>query len=309
MDQPRIKVTWIGYASALAAASLFATSGTLIKHLVLTYHIPPMTVGSLRMLFAFGLYLLILGLFNRSSLHIEKRDLPFFLLFGLISVTLMQTCWVYAVSLINVGVATVLNYTAPAWAMVLAWRVLGESMDRWKSTALLITIAGVAMLARVYDAAQFKVDLVGLLWGLGSGITYGLYAIFGKRALGKYNSWTTVTYTVGAGAFFLLLTQSPQAISFAVSSPGALFWLLILALVPTVIGYACYTYGLRYLEAGVIGIVATIEPLIAAVLAAVVLKETLAPPQIGGAALVIAGIILIQVREMRASKREEVSHP
>ncbi len=293
-DTSRLKGHWAGTIAVLLAASLFATSGTIIKHLIQGYGLPPLTVAAVRMTLAALILFAVLGVLDRKSLRIRARDVPFFLLFGLICVALLQASWVYAVSLIAVGVATVLNYTAPAWAALFAWPLLGERIDQRKGMALLLTAAGVALIVRIFDAQFLSLNRVGLLWGLGSGVTSGLYGIFVRRALERYSFWTVITYTFAAGALFLLATRSASSIGSAFSQPGAVAWLLILALVPTLSGYALYTFSLRFLEATVAAILATVEPVMAALWAAIFLGESLTWLQIIGVGLVIAGVIALQ---------------
>jgi DME family drug/metabolite transporter len=287
----------IGTICVLLSSSLFATSGTIIKHLIQGYNLQPLTVAAVRITLAALMLFALLGVLDRKLLRIQARDIPFFLLFGLICVTLFQACWVYAVSLIDVGVATVLNYTAPAWAVVFSWPLLGERLNRRKGLALLLTSSGVALIVRIFDAQFLSLNMVGLLWGLGSGLTYGLYGIFGRRALKRYSSWTVITYAFSAAALFLLATQSAPCMVSAFAQPGAATWLVILALMPTLAGYALFTFGLRYLEATVATILATIEPVMATLWAALFLGESLTWPQIVGGALVIAGVIVLQYRE------------
>jgi drug/metabolite transporter (DMT)-like permease len=276
------------------SSSLFATTGTIIKHLIQGYRLQPLTVAAVRMTLAALMLFVVLGVLDRKLLRIQARDIPLFLLFGLIPVAGFQACWAYAVSLIDVGVATVLNYTAPAWAVVFAWPLLGERFNRRKGLALLLTGAGVALIVRIFDAQFLSLNMVGLLWGMGSGVTYGLYGIFGRRALKRYSSWTVITYAFAAGALFLLATQTPSRIGSAFTQRGAALWLVILALLPTLGGYALYTFGLRYLEATVATILATIEPVMATLWAALFLGESLTWPQIVGGGLVIAGVIALQ---------------
>lgn len=293
---------WIGTISVLLAASLFATSGTIIKHLIQAYRLQPLTVATVRMTLAALMLFAVLGALDRKLLRIQARDVPFFLLFGLICVTLFQACWTYAVSLIDVGVATVLNYTSPAWAVLFAWPLLGERINRQKGVALLLTIAGVALIVRIFDAHFLSLNVVGLLWGLASGVLYGLYGIFIRRALKRYSFWTTITYAFAAGALFLVATQlvlspveaSPSRMVSAFAQPGAALWLVILALVPTLGGHTLFAFGLRFLEATVATILATIEPVMATLWAALFLGESLTWPQLIGGALVIAGVIALQ---------------
>jgi len=297
-----LRSPWIGTISVLLAASLFATSGTIIKHLIQAYRLQPLTVATVRMTLAALMLFAVLGALDRKLLRIQARDVPFFLLFGLICVTLFQACWTYAVSLIDVGVATVLNYTSPAWAVLFAWPLLGERINRQKGVALLLTIAGVALIVRIFDAHFLSLNVVGLLWGLASGVLYGLYGIFIRRALKRYSFWTTITYAFAAGALFLVATQlvlspveaSPSRMVSAFAQPGAALWLVILALVPTLGGHTLFAFGLRFLEATVATILATIEPVMATLWAALFLGESLTWPQLIGGALVIAGVIALQ---------------
>jgi len=301
-DTTQPRGPWVGTVAVLVAGSLFATSGVLIKHLIQDYGLPPLTVVAARIsLAALGLFV-ILSARDRQLLRIRGRDIPFFLLFGLIGVALLQASWAYAVSLIDVGVAVVLNYTAPAWAALFAWPLLGERLNRQKGIALLLTTAGVALIARIFDAQFLSLNVVGLLWALVSGMLYGLYSIFIRRALKRYSFWTVVTYTFASGALFLWATVlvmssgevSPSRLVSALAQPGAALWLLILGLGPTLIGHTLFAFGLRFLEATVATIVATIEPVMATLLAALFLGELLTWPQIVGGALVIAGVIALQ---------------
>jgi DME family drug/metabolite transporter len=301
-DTGRPRGPRVGTIAVLGAGSLFATSGVLIKHLVQGYGLQPLTVVAARTALAALILFGLLGVRDRQLLRLRARDIPFFLLFGLICVALLQASWAYAVSLIDVGVAVVLNYTAPAWAALFAWPLLGERINRQKGTALLLTTAGVALIVRIFDVQFLSLNVEGLLWGLGSGVLYGLYSIFVRRALKRYSFWTIVTYTFAIGGLFLVLAQlvlspveaSPSRVLSALAQPGAVLWLVILALVPTLGGYSLFTFGLRFLEATVATILATIEPVMATLWAALFLGESLTWPQVVGGALVIGGVIALQ---------------
>ena len=301
-EPAQLRGAWTGTIAVLVAGSLFATSGVLIKYLVQGYDLPPLTVVAARHSLAALALIGLLGVRDRRLLRIRARDIPFFLLFGLICGALLQASWAYAVSLIDVGVAVVLNYTAPAWAALFAWPLLGERINRQKGVALLLATTGVALIVRVFDAQFLSLNVAGLLWGLASGVLYGFYGIFVRRALKRYSFWTITTYAFATGALLLWATQlvlspgevSPSAIVSAFAEPGAMLWLVILALVPTLVGHTLFAFGLRFLEATVATILATIEPVMATLWAALFLSELLTWPQFVGGALVIAGVVALQ---------------
>ncbi len=70
------------------------------------------------------------------------------------------------------------------------------------------------------------------------------------------------------------------------------FWLWLLALLPTVMGFSLYTWGLGYLSVSAANITVTIEVLLAAVLAFLAFGKVLGPLQILGGALIITGVVI-----------------
>jgi len=216
----------------------------------------------------------------------------------------------------------VLLSTAPALLGIMSWRFLGEEFGARKLVALLITLLGCALVARVYDPALLQVNAVGILCGLGSAFTYALYSILGKVSLSRGYPISTMSfyvYTIGAAG--LLLVALLGAIAGSSNSEGLdqLFamgtdltaWglLLLLALAQTIGALYAYTAGLRHLEASTASIIATFEPLVAACLAYFVLHETLEWPQLVGGALILLAVILLQVRRPRQQKVALATEP
>jgi drug/metabolite transporter, DME family len=283
-----------GVIAVLFAASAFATSGTVIKHLTQDYGLPPLTIATIRLVLAVVGLLAIVMSTDRQRLRIRLDDVPFFLLFGFICVAVCMACWVYSISLIDVGVATVLSDISPVWTAILAWPLLGERIDRSKLLALALTGAGIALIARLFDARFLSINALGVALALTTGMAWGLYGILGHRALRRYNSWTVLLYTFAAGMLFLLPLQPVQGLRQVLRQPTTILWIAFLALVPSIAGYGLYTIGLRYLKATVAAILATLEPLIAVLLAWVFLGEHLTWSQMMGAVLVIAGLVSLQ---------------
>jgi len=215
-----------------------------------------------------------------------------------IGVGLFHLLWVYAVALLGVAPAHIFNYTAPAFVIVFSWLLWREPITWRKMTALVLTFAGCVLVARVHDLSQLRLNWIGVLVGLGTGITWAIYAILGKVSLHRYSSWTVVTYAFGLSSLTLLLPRPLCTLTFPLSQPWHLWlWLWLLALLPTVAGFSFYTWGLRYLSASAAAITATVETVLAAILAALVLGDVLAPLQILGGALIIVGVVILSTRK------------
>jgi drug/metabolite transporter (DMT)-like permease len=283
-----------GYLLVVAAACLWSTSGIFVKQILESYAPTPLALAFWRDALTFAFMFAALGLFRRDLLRIDRQALLPLIGLGTISVGTFHVLWVYAVGSIGVAPAVVLNYTAPAFAVLFAWLLWREPVTLPKMGAVVLAFAGCLLLAQVNDLSRFRLNWGGFLVGLGTGVTWATYAIFGKVVLKRYSSWTVVTYAFGLSALTILLPQPLQTLSLPWSQPIAIwFWLGLLALVPTVAGFCLYSWGLRYLTASSAVITATIETVMAAILAFLVFGDTLDGVQILGGALVVMAIVIL----------------
>ncbi len=229
-------------------------------------------------------------LLNRGALRVATRDLPLFAAYGAVSVAGFMTVYFIAIRMTTVATAAVLLYTAPAWVVVMARLLFGESMTRMKVAALALTFVGCVLVVGAAGPGALRLTPAGLLAGLGAGLTYALYSIFGKTALRRYSPLTTVIYALAFGALFLLIASGGLQPVTAGGVP-ALAYVIV---VPTVAAYLLFITGLRWVEAGRASVIATLEPVVAALGGAIVLREPFEPAQWLGAALVLGGVVLVQ---------------
>lgn len=228
-----------------------------------------------------------------TAFRIRARDLPLFAAFGLIGVAVFMTVYFEAIRRSTLATAAILLYTGPAWVVLLARLFYREPLTTGKAAAVALAFAGSALVVRVYDPAALRLSLPGVAAGLAAGLTYGLYSIFGKGALRRYGPLTTLLYSLGLGALFLIIATVAAARRLPMIPPvRAAPVLLYLSLVPTLLAHACYINGLRRVEAGRAAILATAEPVVAALVGFLLLGEALDGWQWLGGALVLAGMAL-----------------
>jgi drug/metabolite transporter (DMT)-like permease len=284
-----------GYIYVILGASFLGTIGILAR-LIYLHEPDPLTVVTFRALIAFLLLFFTAVFVNPNWLRIQKKDFLFFAVYGLLSVTLCFLLFFYSIKNTTVATATILLYTYPAFVVVLSRFFLGEAFNKTKILALLLTFLGCALVIQIYNPAVFKINLKGILYGLGAGLGAGLYSIFGKKGVAKYSSYTVVTYALGFGSFFLLIARRARNLISVDYPPLTWLWIFALALFSTLVGYSLYTKGLRYVEAGRAGIVATWEVVVASVLAFFIFGETLSTLQIVGGFFIFAGIGIVRIR-------------
>jgi DME family drug/metabolite transporter len=293
----------LGYAFIIAAALLWATIGPSARF-VLRVGLDPLEISFWRA--AIGGLLFALHAAARGRLRLARRDLPAVGGFALLGVTIFYWSYFRAVELGGAALAAILLYTAPAWVAIAATLWLGERLTARKTFAVALTLAGIVLVAVGSGTAATGVTglafprVSALSWGLVAGLAYAGYYLFGKRYFARYEASTLFAYALPVGALLLL-----PAVTFAPKSGSEWLVLLFLGIVPTYGAYLLYGFGLARVEATRAATVATMEPVAAAALAYLVWGEELRGIGYLGAALVLAGVLLVATER---DAREQPPH-
>ena len=154
-----------------------------------------MEIVTLRVYGSALLLLVGLSVYNRSLLKIRCKDCWCFVGTGIISIVFFSYCYFRNVTVSSAAVSSILLYTSPVWVTILSRFVFKERIGKKKLTALCMAVVGCALVSGITGGLG-AVSPEGLLLGLGSGIGYGLYSIFGRAALEKgYHPMTVSVYT------------------------------------------------------------------------------------------------------------------
>lgn len=284
-----------GYALVLLAAVLWATLGIIYTALA-TAGLPPLGAAALRA--GSGGLILLAGLLllRPGWLRISRNAVIVILLYGSVGIAFFYAVYINAILMTGVAVAAVLLYTAPAWVALIAWRFLGESLTRSHGLALLLTLLGSALVAQIYQPAVLRLNVAGIALGLLSGFTYGLWSVFNKVGARYANPWALQCYGLLTGCAVLLLLQPMAPLVAALRGGVHPGWLLALALGPTIGASVAYATGVRSVPVSVASLIATVEPVVAAVLAFVVLHQRLEAGQMAGGALILLAVWLLRPR-------------
>ncbi len=302
---PSSKGFLVGFLAVGAAASIWGTLGFFAK-ILYAEGVSFEAVVAVRASVGWMAMLLFLLLTRGAkSLRVARRDLLFLVPLGLVGVGAFYLLYFFTVRESTVGTAAILLYSSPAFVVVLAWIFLKEMLGFLRILALGLTFGGIFLVVGGYDPSTLEVSPLVLATGLLSGLTYGLYSIFGKPVAGRLEPAVILSYALGIGAVLLMLAALPTLHTLAGLSSGSYALLLTLAVVHTALAFGLYTAGLRRLDAGQAAIVATIEPVVAGATGVVLLGEELTAPKLAGAVLVLAGAALAQVRLRKASREED----
>ncbi len=297
-----------GYLMVLAATVCWSTSGTFIRLILTHFAFTAWSLAFWRDFISFAIFLGISVALGRGRLRLARKDIPRLAAMGAISIGIFHVIWNLTVAMIPIAVATVLNYTAPFFVILLAWLIWRERPNRVQNLSLVLAFIGCLLVTGAYNVGDAQLNWPGLVLGLLSGLTYGSMTIFSKDALKRYDPWTIMTYAFGFGALTIFVAHS--ALTMFAPQPGILTlsfglppeaWLSVgaLALVSTVSGFGLYTTGLKYLSAGSASITATLEPVMATALALLLLGETIGLVQMLGGLSVILGVALLAAPSSR----------
>ena len=276
----------MGYVLVAAAAVLWGSLGPVAR-VALGDGIAPLELAFWRAALGGACFAAHAAL--RRRLRVAWADLPGVVLFALAGVALFYWSYLRAVEIGGAALAAVLLYTAPAWVALVAALRRRERLDARGVAALLLTLAGVALVA-FGGGGESRAAPAGVAWGLVAGATYAAYYLVGKRWLVRYDAPTLFLYALPLGALALL-----PAVRFAPKGAAAWGAIVFVAVVPTYAAYLLYAHGLRRAEATRAAMVATLEPVVAAALAWIVWRERLGAAGTLGGALVIAGVLAATV--------------
>ena len=281
----------------LIAGTLWGCIGIFVRHYT-ALGLSSMQTVTIRMTIAAILFALFVLIYQPKRYKIRLKDLWIFLGSGVISVGFFTYCYFTSIELSSLSVAAVLLYTAPAFVMLFSLIFFKERMTIPKSISLVLAVLGCAMTTGVIGG-RLNVTLAGFLFGLGSGICYALYSIFSRFALNRgYEPFTITLYTfLFAAIFSLLATDVRPVLHIVTADLGSIGYAVLFAMVSCVLPYVFYTLGLKHIASSTASIIATVEPVVATVIGAVVFSEPLAIP-FGylGVALVFLSVVLINIK-------------
>lgn len=286
-----------GFLYVLAAAFMWGVIGVFTKY-ILVEGISALEIAFWRATIAWVFFLA--HAIVKKQVRIQRNDLPVLFGFGFICVTVFYGSYQLAIRDVGIGMAAVLLYTAPAWVALLSWLTLKEGMTTTKAGCVGMTILGVACISlgpQLVSNSTIDLNWFGLFVGLLSGFTYALYYIFGKKFLNSYATPTIFIYALPFGAALLL-----PFVEFTPKSGQTWLLLIGMALITSYGAFSAYYAGLKRLEATKASIIATFEPVVAAVAAFLLFGETFSLFGYVGASLIILAVFLVILTGSKASR-------
>jgi drug/metabolite transporter (DMT)-like permease len=300
-----------GYAIALISAVILSTTAIFIRYLTQTFHMPPLVLAIWREVFVVITLVLVLGFLRPALLRVQRKYLPYLVAYGLV-LAIFNSFWTLSVALNGAAVSTVLVYCSAGFTALLGWWLLKERLDWGKMVAIVLSLGGCVLVSGALEPEAWHANLAGISTGILSGLGYAAYSLMGRSASQRgLNPWTTLLYTFGFASCFLLSfnllpgvfvpSLATRASDFLWLGDSLVGWgvLFLLAAGPTLMGYGLYNVSLSLLPSSVANLIVTLEPAFTAVIAYLLFGEILNGVQLGGSAMILAGVAFLRVYESR----------
>jgi drug/metabolite transporter (DMT)-like permease len=293
-----------GLVQVTVAAVLFGLNASVSK-VVLEAGVAPRQLAALRCTgVALGL-LVVVAPTARARLRVSWRGLRQLAVLGVVGAALIQWLYFVAIDRLPVGIALLLEFTAPVLVAVFARVVLREDVRPVVWLALVLSLAGLGLVAQVWQDA--RLDAVGVAAGLGGAACLATFLLLGRHSGGAHDPVAVNFWMFAWASVFWLVVEPPWGIDWgplgastsllgtlaSVEVPVwvAVVWVIVLG---TLAPYALDLAALRHLPVTTVGAVGMLEPVVAAGVAWLWLEQALTTTQVAGGLVVLAGVALAQ---------------
>ena len=290
----------VGALLCLVAGGSFALQPVLVK-LAFDGGAGVASVGAIRFALAAAAFALIA---RRAIAAAPARTLLAPFLLGLTIYGLETGLFFASLERIDVSLASLLMCSYPALVVAGAVLLRRERASRRRAVALVVALLGVALV--LAGGVGGAMDPVGIGLALGAAIAYAAYVLVSDRLLGTTEPLVLATMLcAGAATAFAV----GGAATGSLEAPRASTLLVVgaIALVATVLPIAAFLGGVQRIGPSRATILGTIEPPVTIALSALVFGERLGAVQLLGAGLVVAGVVILQLR--RRPKLRPVPQP
>jgi drug/metabolite transporter (DMT)-like permease len=294
MPTARDRHVRLGYALAASAATMWALNGSL-SSLLLDDGVSAMRLAELRAVLTFALLAAAVAISRPALLRVRREDIPRLAFLGVAGLAGVHVTYFFAISRLDVGVALVIQYLGPLilllWLRLAHRRRLKSSL--WGAAAL--SVIGCALVVQIWNPGA--IDVLGLLGAFGSAITFALYLYTSEQAGHRYEPVTTLVWGFGFASLLWLVVQPIWTFPFdKFASAENIALGLGVVIVGTALPFVCIVAALRHVPASRAAVVATLEPVLAAIIAWPVLGQDLDVAQIAGGLIVVGAVIWVQVQ-------------
>jgi drug/metabolite transporter (DMT)-like permease len=220
-------------------------------------------------------------------------------LLGILMISIGNGCLVWAQQFVPSGVAAVMVSVIPFWMVgVEALMPDGEPMHLRQFAGLLLGFGGMVLLASSSlqsGGASTRQIVLGVIALQSSCLGWAVGSAYAKRHKRHENVFagTALQMIFGGGVLMLIATLAGEwpAAQFTLTSTLAVVYLIVFG---SFVGYISYVYALKYLPVAMVSLYAYVNPVIAVILGALILKEPFTPRMAVAIGIIFAAMLIVR---------------
>ena len=297
----------LGLPLAIAAAFTFGMSGAWARGLIDAGWTPGAAV-TVRIWVAAIVLLIPTVISLRGRWKLLGKNAGIIAAYGLLAVTATQLFYFQAVAVMDVGLALLIEYTAPIAVVLWLWMRRGEKPTRRSILGALIAFVGLVLMLDVLSGRT--VDIGGVLWAFGAMVGAAAYFVLS----GKSDTGLPPLVLAGAGLFVgalgltvagavgvLPMSWNTNDVTYRFGTVPWFVPVLAIGIVATALAYVLGIASTRLLGSRLASFIALAEVVAALLFGWLLLGQLPNPLQGVGAALVLAGVVVVKLGEPAAS--------
>lgn len=287
---PGVSVQGLGFL--VATSLMWGFNWPLVKYLVAV--LPPFSVRAASGLIGTALVLAI-ALARRESLKPPRGQWGRLCLAAALNVTAWMALTTLSLLWLRASETTILAYTLPIWAALLAWPLLGERPTLRRGAGLVLGLSGIVLLVAhgTPGEADIAAKLPGVAFALAGSMLFALGTVLAKRAPVTMPPTALVAWQTGLGLLpLLLLWQLLEQPDFAGLEAKAWAALVYGGALAFGLAYVCWFAALRRLPASVATIGSLLAPVVGVLASVALLGDPFGLREAGALALTLGGVAL-----------------
>lgn len=285
-----------GILITATGASMWGFGAVAGKFVMQARGVDPVWMVTLRLICA-GLIFLTIGYIKGQGdglfdIWKDKKSIPRLLVVAIFAFAVCQTTYFAAVDLSNAGIASAIQQTAPVF--VLLWMLMREKRKPKKMEVLIVAIVvcGAFVLSTGGNLGSLLVPASALILALISAVTCAMYTILPVKLIQKFGTF----YTSGWGMLLAGIMLVPIAKLWKVSGTwdmGTVLAFSTVVIFGTVVAFGMFLYGVTLVKPFVGSVLGLVEPVLATIVSAVILKQVFRLTDIVGIALILTGVLTL----------------
>ena len=278
-------------AKLILAMTIFGTIGIFVRYIPL----PSSVIACVRGFV--GVAFLLLVTFLRKS-KISWKDIKKNLVLLVISGAFIGINWILlfeSYRYTTVATATLCYYMAPIFVTIASPFILKEKLTFKKGLCVLTALLGMVFVSGIVGTSSLQINVPGILCGVGAVLFYACVILLNKHIKDISSYDMTMTQLLMAAVVILpyaLITTDVSAISLDMK---AFICLLIVGIIHTGFAYMIYFSSISSLKAQTVAIFSYIDPVIAIILSALLLKEEMGIFGVIGAVLILGSTLFNEI--------------